>query len=108
MSLGPPPATVLSAFAVTGPPHPVTGGQGTSWGAGGLVFKPETSQTYEWLAQALAEFASGEVRIARAASTQDGSWSAEGWSATHRGRGPRAGLLGAFDLGRDPQCRLPA
>ncbi|OFE15701.1 hypothetical protein BA895_21505 [Humibacillus sp. DSM 29435] len=51
------------------------------------MFKPETSQTYEWLAQALAEFASGEVRIAKAASTQDGSWSFEGWSATHRVEG---------------------
>lgn len=52
-----------------------------------MVFKPETSRTYEWLAQALAEFASGEVRIAKAASTQDGSWSFEGWSATHRVEG---------------------
>ena len=92
VSLGPPPATVLSAFAVTGPAHPVTGGQGTSWGAGGLVFKPETSLTYEWLAQALAEFASDEVRIARAASTRDGSWSSEGWSATHRVEGAEPDL----------------
>ncbi|MFF0380742.1 hypothetical protein [Actinoplanes missouriensis] len=33
--------TVLQAFGVDGPARPLAGGQGTSWVAGELVFKPD-------------------------------------------------------------------
>jgi uncharacterized protein (TIGR02569 family) len=82
MSPHAPPATVLSEFGVTGPPRLIHGGQGTSWLAGGLVFKPEGGETYEWLAEALGDVALDEVRLAMPVRTLNGTWVAEGWSAT--------------------------
>jgi hypothetical protein len=57
------------------------GGPGTSWLAGGLVFKPEGGETYEWLAEALGDVAPVDVRLAMPVRTRNGTWISEGWSA---------------------------
>ena len=78
----PPPTIVLSEFGVTGQPRLLQGGQGTSWLVGGLVFKPDGGETYEWLAEALDDVALVEVRLAVPVRTRKGAWLSEGWSAT--------------------------
>lgn len=78
----PPPASVLREFGVAEAPRLMHGGQGTSWLAGGLVFKPEAGETHEWLAEALGDVALDEVRLAMPVRTRSGPWVSEGWSAT--------------------------
>jgi uncharacterized protein (TIGR02569 family) len=73
---------VLHAFGVDGPARPLDGGQGTSWAAQGLVFKPVEGPLHEWLASALADVAPDGFRVATPACTRDGAWVCAGWSAT--------------------------
>ena len=75
--------TVLRAFGVDAPPRLLAGGQGTSWVAGGLVFKPAGGPAYEWLAEALADLVPDEIRLAMPVPTRHGTWVCEGWAATH-------------------------
>jgi hypothetical protein len=82
MTDDPPPVGVLRAFGVEGPPVLLPGGQGTSWLAGQLVFKPDTGTCHEWLGMALSEIESDEVRIAKPVTTRRGSWRQDGWVAT--------------------------
>ena len=77
-----PPANVLRAFGVEEPPRPLAGGQGSSWAAGELVFKPGGGPVHEWLAQTLVDVLADGFRLAAPVRTLDGTWSWEGWSAT--------------------------
>ncbi|HWS33590.1 MAG TPA: TIGR02569 family protein [Actinoplanes sp.] len=77
-----PPDIVLDAFGVTGPARLLAGGQGTSWTAGGLVFKPEAGPLQQWLGETLGNVARDGFRLAAQARTRDGDWSRHGWSAT--------------------------
>ena len=77
-----PPLTVLRAFGVKGPARPLAGGQGTSWAAEDLVFKPDGGPLHEWLAGALADVTPDGFRLAMPVCTRDGAWVVEGWSAT--------------------------
>ena len=74
---------MLRAFGVDAPPRLLAGGQGTSWVAGGLVFKPAGGPAYEWLAEALADLVPDEIRLAMPVPTRHGTWVCEGWAATH-------------------------
>jgi uncharacterized protein (TIGR02569 family) len=76
----PVPAKVLRAFGVDSP-LPLSGGQGTSWRAGGLVLKPEGGPAYEWLAHELSNLQPDGVRISAPVRTVDGEWVCDGWSA---------------------------
>jgi hypothetical protein len=74
------PAKVLRAFGVDSP-LPLSGGQGTSWLAGGLVLKPEGDPTYEWLAHELSNLQADGIRISAPVPTVEGEWVCDGWSA---------------------------
>lgn len=82
MTDDPPPVGVLQAFGVDGSPVLLPGGQGTSWLAGELVFKPDEGPCHEWLGVALSEIEPDEVRIAKPVTTRYGSWEHDGWVAT--------------------------
>lgn len=77
-----PPAGVLRAFGVEEPPRSLAGGQGSSWAAGELVFKPAGGPVHEWLAEALADVSAEGFRLAAPVRTLHGTWSRDGWSAT--------------------------
>jgi uncharacterized protein (TIGR02569 family) len=85
-----PPLSVLRAFGAEAGIHPLPGGQGTSWRAGGLVLKPGGGRVYEWVAEALAEVDFSDVRVARPVAAGDGAWSVGGWTAARwvEGREP--------------------
>jgi hypothetical protein len=77
-----PSPAVLRAFGAAGRPRPLAGGQGTSWVAGDLVFKPGEGPLQEWLAGALADVTADGFRVATPVPTRDGAWVLERWSAT--------------------------
>jgi uncharacterized protein (TIGR02569 family) len=77
-----PSSTVLDAFGADGSARPLGGGQGTSWAAGNLVFKPDAGPLHEWLAGALADVTVDGFRLAMPVCTRDGAWVFRGWSAT--------------------------
>lgn len=79
--------TVLRAFGARGPARPLAGGQGTSWFADGLVFKPEAGPLQEWLGETLPRDGRDGFRLAEQVRARDGSWSHDGWSATRRVEG---------------------
>lgn len=81
---------MLRAFGVDEPPRPLSGGQGSSWVAGGLVVKPGAGPVHAWLAEALADVVADGFRLAAPVRTVRGGWSYEGWTATRRleGREP--------------------
>jgi hypothetical protein len=78
----PPPAGVLEAFGVEGLPKALSGGQGTSWVLGGLVFKPDAGTGQDCLGPLLAAVDPPDVRIAKPVPTRRGAWRHEGWAAT--------------------------
>jgi uncharacterized protein (TIGR02569 family) len=80
-----PSADVVSAFG--GDPARLThlsGGQGASWRAGSVVLKRvDDEREIAWLAAVLEHVAEGpEFRVARPVTRPDGSYAADGWSAT--------------------------
>ncbi|MDR6317740.1 hypothetical protein [Actinoplanes couchii] len=79
---GEPPVAVLQAFGVDEPARRLPGGQGTSWRAGGLVFKPEAGPLQDWLGETLATIPRTGFRLVSQAPTVTGAWSHDGWSAT--------------------------
>ena len=79
-----PPAAVLAAFSVAGSrPVLLSGGQGMSWLAGDVVFKPADSDLEElaWQAQIFAQIPSAGFRLARPRRAADGSLCVDGWCA---------------------------
>ncbi|MEU8238859.1 hypothetical protein AB0C07_11475 [Actinoplanes missouriensis] len=79
--------TVLQAFGVDGPAQPLAGGQGTSWVAGELVFKPDGGVPHAWLADVGAGVTAEGFRLPEPVRAGDGSWAVQGWSATRWLRG---------------------
>src|SRR5690349_17964771 len=78
MRPSPPPDTALQAFGVRHA-RPMMGGQGESWRADGLVFKPHRSTgELEWL-ESLPVTTS--VRTAKPVRSDDGRLVVDGWSA---------------------------
>ncbi|MFI7588619.1 hypothetical protein ACIB24_16230 [Spongisporangium articulatum] len=82
-----PSPAVLDAFGAAGPARRLPGGQGSSWAAGDLVFKPVQGPTHAWLAEAFADVVPDGFRLAAPARTRTGAWTCAGWSATHRVEG---------------------
>jgi uncharacterized protein (TIGR02569 family) len=78
---GPSPA-VLQAFGVEEPARLMSGGQGGSWRAGGLVLKPDAGPVHEWLGRSLVEVVTDDVRMSLPVPTRDGAWVCGGWVAT--------------------------
>ena len=81
---GAPPAGVLRAFGVSDiEPTRLSGGEGTSWRAGPLVVKPATDARFAtWHAGLMADLPEADFRVARPVAAGDGTWVAEGWSAS--------------------------
>ena len=80
-----PPPSVLAAFGVAGSrPVALGGGQGMSWFAGEVVFKPADVELEElaWQAQVFAQIPSTGFRLARPRRAADGSLCVDGWCAT--------------------------
>ena len=80
-----PPPAVLAAFGVAGSrPVPLSGGQGMSWFAGDVVFKPADDDLEElaWRAQIFSRIPSAGFRQAGPLRAADGSLSVDGWCAT--------------------------
>jgi uncharacterized protein (TIGR02569 family) len=81
----PPPQAVLTRFGVASAPlERLAGGQGTSWRAGHLVFKPADVQVteLEWLTDVLSQIEGDGFRVARPRLADDSSASVDGWCAT--------------------------
>jgi uncharacterized protein (TIGR02569 family) len=76
---------VLNAFGARGDPKPLAGGEGTSWRAGDLVFKPlQDSASVEEIEFHAELFDSIDVdgfRVPRSRRTGDGSLIVDGWTA---------------------------
>ncbi len=79
-----PPAPVLAAFDVDAARlQRLQGGQGTTWSAGQLVFKPldMSVEALEWQEGVLSDIAEDGFRLARPVRTRTGSLVVAGWSA---------------------------
>jgi uncharacterized protein (TIGR02569 family) len=77
-----PPDEVLSAFGASAEPVPLTGGEGRSWLAGGVVLKPvEDVVEAAWVADVLADLDEEGFRVARPVRARHGGWTAGGWAA---------------------------
>ena len=72
----------MNAFGVKGRPLALSGGQGTAWRAGHLVFKPDAGTCHCWLGVRLVAVEPEDVRIAKPVPTRLGPWRHEGWVAT--------------------------
>jgi uncharacterized protein (TIGR02569 family) len=83
VSATPPPPSVLAAFNSAAHPEPLTGGQGKSWRAGDIVFKPLDAlpEAVEWQASVLPQVPSTHVRVAPPIRAGDGRVVVDGWTA---------------------------
>jgi uncharacterized protein (TIGR02569 family) len=85
MGRTPPPQAVLASFGVAGrTAEALAGGEGNSWRAGDLVFKPADLQGIElkWQASILGQITCDGFRVARYRLAADGSACLDGWCAT--------------------------
>jgi uncharacterized protein (TIGR02569 family) len=77
-----PPLRVVRQFGVEARAERMPGGQGTSWRAGALVFKPVSDEEEAcWLAETLASVVQDGYRLAEPVPTPDGRWVVNGWTA---------------------------
>jgi uncharacterized protein (TIGR02569 family) len=78
-----PPAAVLSAFAVSGRPERLAGGQGTAWRAGDVVLKPldMSLEALQWQSEVLGSVDTAGLRLAVPLRSRDGELAVEGWTA---------------------------
>lgn len=79
------PREVLDDWGV-GAATPLEGGQGTTFVAGDVVFKPVTDASEAiWLAELLSNLSEpSEIRLIRPVRSRSGRWVVDGWSAWHR------------------------
>lgn len=77
------PSAVVEAFGAEGEPVPLEGGTGTSWRAGGLVFKSagHHSEHVAWQAELFSAIRCEGFRVSRPRAAPDGSFVVHGWSA---------------------------
>lgn len=73
---------MLGAFAATGLPRLLAGGQGTSWAVDDLVLKPGGGPVHDWMAVTLRDISPVGFRLATPVRTLHGTWCFEGWVAT--------------------------
>jgi uncharacterized protein (TIGR02569 family) len=86
----PPPLHVLAAFGVAdSTPVALGGGQGTSWHAGELVFKPAdiAQDELRWHAQTYPQVTLDRFRLPQPQTAGDGSLCVDGWCATQYAAG---------------------
>lgn len=78
-----PPQSVLEAFALSGEPRLLEGGQGETWQVGSVVLKPAgLAAESRWRASVLDALPDTDrVRIARPLRAVSGDWLHEGWEA---------------------------
>src|SRR3954462_4769825 len=83
VSAKPPPEVVLAAFEAAATPEPLYGGQGRSWRAGGIVFKPLDAfpEAVEWQASVLPKVPVAIFRAAPPIRATDGRIVVDGWTA---------------------------
>ena len=76
------PTGLPAAFALTGSPSRLPGGQGTCWRVGDAVLKPgQDPAEASWLAEVFADLAGPGFRVPRPVRAVDGSWVVAGWTA---------------------------
>ena len=76
------PTGLPAAFALTGSPSRLPGGQGTCWRVGDAVLKPgQDPAEASWLAEVFADLAGPGFRVPRPVRAVDGSWVVAGWAA---------------------------
>jgi uncharacterized protein (TIGR02569 family) len=77
------PEAVLAAFGAAGiDPVPLSGGRGTAWRAGQLVFKPADSvREGQWFADVYDALSGPGFRVPRPVRAVTGGWVAQGWTA---------------------------
>jgi hypothetical protein len=92
LSAKPPPPSVLAAFNSAAHPEPLTGGQGKSWRAGDIVFKPLDAlpEALEWQASVLPQVPSTHIRVAPPIRAGDGRFVVDGWTAWKHVEGKHA------------------
>jgi uncharacterized protein (TIGR02569 family) len=78
-----PPAAVLAAFAVSGRPERLAGGQGTAWRAGDVVLKPldMSHEALRWQSEVLGSIETAGLRLAVPLRSRDGELVVDGWTA---------------------------
>ena len=76
------PSGLPAAFALTGTPSRLPGGQGTCWRVGDAVLKPGQDPAEAcWLAEVFADLTGPGFRVPRPVRAVDGSWVVAGWAA---------------------------
>ncbi|MGH3398160.1 MAG: phosphotransferase [Streptosporangiaceae bacterium] len=76
------PSGLPAAFALTGTPSRLPGGQGTCWRVGDAVLKPGQDRAEaSWLAEMFADLTGPGFRVPRPVRAVDGSWVVAGWTA---------------------------
>jgi uncharacterized protein (TIGR02569 family) len=80
---GVPSPEVIAAFAATGAPTPLGGGQGTAWRAGDVVLKPLDllGENLEWQAEVLGSLRCDGFRVSPPRRSLDGRLVVDGWCA---------------------------
>jgi uncharacterized protein (TIGR02569 family) len=86
---------VLHAFGVEEPARRLSGGQGSSWMAGGLVLKPDGGPVHEWLGRSLDDVVTDGVRLSLPVPARNGAWVCRGWAATRWVEGGEPGYSAA-------------
>jgi uncharacterized protein (TIGR02569 family) len=78
-----PPGAVLAAFAVSGRPERLAGGQGTAWRAGDVVLKPldMSLEALRWQSEVLGSIETAGLRLAVPIRSRDGELAVDGWTA---------------------------
>lgn len=80
-----PPASVLGAFGIVGPPTNLRGGRGHTWATPSVVLKPVDDEAEAvWVAELAARLERTGFRLALPIATTDGRWIVEGWCAWTR------------------------
>lgn len=75
---------VLNAFGIIEVPHLLLGGGGTTYRAGNIILKPiANSAEAEWLAYLFNSIPEVGFRVARPIQSTHGTWSVNGWTASH-------------------------
>jgi hypothetical protein len=74
---------VVRAFGTTQTPEQLPGGEGRSWRAGDVVFKPaDDGEQATWIAQTITSVVSESVVLPRPIPSVHGAWIVDGWTAS--------------------------
>ncbi len=86
---------MLQAFAASGVPARLQGGQGTTWEVDGVVLKPISTSPAShdeanWIATVMECLPEAGFRVPRPIRSVDGQWVVDGWTASQRVDGEHA------------------